>query len=140
LHFSSDIWSSVVVLLGLVCVQFGVLWADSIAALGVAVIILVVAYRLAKRAVDVLLDRAPAGAYKTVTGVISHYPEIVAVHDLKIRTAGADTFIKFNIHLPPQLTVYQAHEVCDKLEQEILSLIPRSEISIHLEPHKHEEN
>ena len=139
LHFSTDIWSSAVVLLGLICVQFGVLWADSIAALGVAVIILVVSYRLGKRAVDVLLDRAPAGTLKIVGNVINRYPEIIMVHDLKARTAGADTFIEFNMHLQPQLTIHQAHELCDKLEQEINSLIPRSKIYIHLEPHKHEE-
>jgi cation diffusion facilitator family transporter len=139
LHFATDIWSSAVVLLGLICVQFGVLWADSIAALGVAAIILVVSYRLGKRAVDVLLDRAPADTLKTVDNVISRYPEIIVVHDIKARTAGADTFIEFNMHLQPQLTIYQAHELCDKLEQEINSLIPRCKIYIHLEPHKHEE-
>ena len=138
LHFSTDIWSSAVVLLGLICVQFGVFWADSIAALGVAAIILVVSYRFGKKAVDVLLDRAPAGTLKIVDEVINRYPEIIMVHDLKARTAGADTFIKFNIHLNPELTVHQAHELCDKLEKEINSLVPRSEIYIHLEPHRHE--
>jgi cation diffusion facilitator family transporter len=59
LHFSTDIWSSAVVLLGLICAQFGVYWADSVAALAVAVIVLSVSYRLGKRAVDVLLDKAP---------------------------------------------------------------------------------
>ena len=139
LHFSSDIWSSSVVLLGLICAQFGVMWADSVAALGVAAIILVVSYRLAKRAVDVLLDKAPANVLEIVKEIISRYPEIITVHDLKARTAGADTFIKFNIHLDSELTIYQAHELCDKLENEIMSLIPRSEIYIHLEPHRHEE-
>jgi len=139
LHFSSDIWSSSVVLLGLICAQLGVMWADSVAALGVAAIILVVSYRLAKRAVDVLLDKAPANVLEIVKEIISRYPEIITVHDLKARTAGADTFIKFNIHLDSELTIYQAHELCDKLENEIMSLIPRSEIYIHLEPHRHEE-
>ena len=138
LHFSTDIWSSVVVLSGLIFAQFGIMWADSIAALGVAVIILVVSYRLGKRAVDVLLDKAPAGTLKIVQEVISHHSEIITVHDLKARTSGADTFIKFDIHFRPELTIYQAHEVCDKLEKEIHSLIPRSEIYIHSEPHKHE--
>jgi len=135
LHFSTDIWSSVVVLLGLICAQFGILWADSVAALGVAVIILVVAYRLGKRAVDVLLDKAPAGILQIVSDIINRYPEIITAHDFKIRSSGADTFIKFNIHLHPELTVYQAHELCDKLEKEINLLIPRSETYIHSEPH-----
>ena len=140
LHFSTDIWSSAVVLLGLICAQFGIMWADSVAALGVAAIILIVSYRLGKRAVDVLLDKAPANTLEVVSDIISRYSEIITVHDLKARTSGADTFIKFNIHLHPELTVYQAHELCDKLEKEINSLIPRSEIYIHSEPHKHEKD
>ena len=138
LHFSTDIWSSAVVLLGLICSQFDIMWADSVAAIGVAVIILTVSYRLGKSAIDVLLDKAPTDTLKIVSEVICHYPEIITVHDLKARTSGANTFIKFNIHLHHDLTICQVHELCDKLEKEIQSLIPRSEIYIHSEPHKHE--
>ena len=59
LHFSTDIWSSFVVLLGLICANFGLFFADSVAALGVAVIVLVVTYRLGKRA-----GQSPAGYHK----------------------------------------------------------------------------
>ena len=60
LHFSTDIWSSAVVLFGLICANFGFFAADSIAALVVALIVLFVSYKLGKKAVDVLLDKAPA--------------------------------------------------------------------------------
>ena len=59
LHFSTDIWSSSVVLLGLICANFGFYFADSIAALGVSVIVISVSYRLGKQAIDALLDKAP---------------------------------------------------------------------------------
>lgn len=138
LHFSTDIWSSAVVLMGLVCAQFGVFWADSVAALAVAVIVLSVSYRLGKRAVDVLLDKAPVDTVQIVKDVLTKYPEIKQYHGLKARTAGADTFIKFNIHLEPHLTLSEVHVFCDKLEKEISGLIPRSEIYIHSEPHEPE--
>ena len=138
LHFSTDIWSSAVVLMGLVCAQFGVFWADSVAALAVAVIVLSVSYRLGKRAVDVLLDKAPVDTLQIVKDVLTKYPEIKQYHGLKARTAGADTFIKFNIHLEPHLTLSEVHVFCDKLEKEISGLIPRSEIYIHSEPHEPE--
>ena len=136
LHFSTDIWSSSVVLLGLICANFGVYWADSVAALGVAIIVLTVSYRLGKRAVDVLLDKAPANTLEVVREVLKKYPDIKQYHGLKARTAGADTFIKFNIHLEPQMTLSQVHVLCDKLEMEISGLVPRSEIYIHTEPHE----
>ncbi len=56
------------------------------------------------------------------------------MHSLKVRTAGADTFIKFNIHVDPDSNLKQIHELCDKIETELKNLIPRSEIYIHAEP------
>ena len=66
LRFSTDIWSSAVVLGGLICANFGFFFADSVAALLVAMIVLVVCYQLGKRASNVLLDIAPIDTYSKV--------------------------------------------------------------------------
>ncbi len=134
LHFSTDIWSSSVVLLGLICANFGYFYADSIAALLVAIIVLFVSFKLGKKAVDVLLDKAPQDTIKKVEDVLASYPEVKDFHGLKVRTAGADTFIKFNIHLEPESSLKSVHELCDDIETRISSLIPRSEVYIHAEP------
>ncbi|HPI19223.1 MAG TPA: cation diffusion facilitator family transporter [Candidatus Kapabacteria bacterium] len=134
LHFSTDIWSSAVVLLGLICANFGYFYADSIAALLVAIIVLFVSFRLGKKAVDVLLDKAPQETIEKVKEVLASYPEVKDFHGLKVRTAGADTFIKFNIHLEPESSLKSVHELCDDIEKYISSLIPRSEVYIHAEP------
>ena len=134
LHFSSDIWSSAVVLLGLVCAQFGFFFADSMAALIVALIIVVVACRLGKRAIDVLLDHAPTETVKQVELMLTEFPEIKRFHSLKIRTAGTDTFVKVNIHLDPSLSLHEVHTVCDRIEKTIAGRVPRCEIFLHAEP------
>lgn len=134
LHFSTDIWSSAVVLLGLIGAQFGMHLADSVAAIAVALIVLFVSFRLGKRAIDVLLDRAPSGSKNIVNQVLEQYPEVIKFHQVKIRTSGADTFIKFNIHLNPLISLKETHELCDKIEHDIKNRIPRSEIFIHAEP------
>jgi cation diffusion facilitator family transporter len=134
LHFSTDIWSSAVVLFGLICANFGFFFADSVAALIVALIVLYVSYKLGKRAIDVLLDKAPHGTTIIVQQMLTTFPEVRHYHSLKVRTAGADTFIKLNIHLDPDLSLLQVHEICDKIEKEITSLIVRSEVYIHAEP------
>jgi cation diffusion facilitator family transporter len=134
LHFSTDIWSSAVVLFGLVCANFGFYFADSVAALGVAIIVLFVSYRLGKRSIDVLLDSAPLETIAIVEQTLATYGEVKHFHSLKVRTGGADTFIKFNIHLDPDLSLRQVHELCDKIENELKALIARSEIYIHAEP------
>ncbi len=134
LHFSTDIWSSTVVLFGLICANLGFYTADAIAALGVALIVLVVSYQLGKKSIDVLLDKAPQDTLAIVEQTLSTYPEVKHFHNLKIRTSGADTFIKFNVHLEPHLTLQQVHELCDKIERELGELIVRSEVYIHAEP------
>ena len=135
LHFSTDIWSSTVVLFGLIAYQFlGWKNADSIAALFVAVIVLYVSYQLGKKAIDVLLDKSPANTKEIVRNILKTYPEIKHYHSLKARTAGADTFIKFNVHFDPELSLREVHEVCDKIEAEIEKHVKRSEVYIHAEP------
>ncbi|MCL2347861.1 MAG: cation diffusion facilitator family transporter [Planctomycetaceae bacterium] len=134
LHFSTDIWSSTVVLLGLVCAQFGYYFADPVAALLVAFIVVLVSCRLGKKALDVLLDRAPEETVQLVEQTLAEFPEIKQFHELKIRTAGADTFVKVNIHLDPGLSLHKVHKICDRIEKTIASRIPRSEIFLHAEP------
>ena len=133
-HFSTDIWSSAVVLLGLVCASFGFYFADSISALGVAVIVLFVSYKLGKKAIDVLLDRSPLDTLTIVEQTLATFSEVKNFDNLKVRTSGADTFIKITIRLEPHLSLKQVHELCDRIENELKSLIKRSEIFIHAEP------
>jgi cation diffusion facilitator family transporter len=134
LHFSTDIWSSSVVLLGLICANFGYFFADSVAALGVATIVLFISYQLGKRSMDVLLDTAPKGTVDIVRKTLSEFMEVKKFHSLKIRSSGADTFVKVNVHLDPDLNLREVHKICDKIENEIGSRIERSEVYVHAEP------
>lgn len=137
LHFSTDIWSSLVVLFGLIGAQLGFYAADSIAALGVAVIVLGVSYRLGERAVNVLLDSSPAALTDEITSLIQQVPEVKSFHDLKVRLSGADIFVNVTIHLETGLSITEAHKISHKVEQKICSNIDRCEVQIHYEPHHH---
>ena len=135
LHFSTDIWSSTAVLIGLLCVDFlDFHAADSIAALVVACIVLYVCYKLGKKAIDILLDKAPVQSYDEVEDILNNHSEIKKYHHLKLRTSGADTFVSFNIHLEPSMSFKDVHKFCDHLEKDIQSKIPRCEVYIHAEP------
>ncbi len=139
LHFSTDIWSSAVVLLGLVCAQIGWHSADSFAALVVAAIVIYVCYNLGKRAVSVLLDRAPDGSLETIYETAAKMPEIFAVHDIRIRNSGADVFVDMSIHVDSRLTIAQAHDISDRLELELQRKIARCQVHVHQEPQEDSE-
>ena len=134
IHFSTDILSSACVLLGLVLANFGYHKADSIAAIGVALIILYIAYGMSKKAVDVLLDKVPVGVTEKVKALLDADSDIVRYHDLKIRAAGASTFIKVNVHFRPELDLKTTHCLCDAIEEIIGKHIPNSDVTVHAEP------
>jgi cation diffusion facilitator family transporter len=136
LHFSTDIWSSAVVLLGLICANFGFFFADSVAALFVAFIVIVISYRLGKRSIEVLLDYAPMDKVNKIENILNSFPQIEAYYSLKVRAAGADTFVSVIVALNPQLSYSQAHEICDRIESEICKVVDRCDVFVHVEPLK----
>ena len=86
LHFSTDIWSSGIVVLGLLLVmlgrKFGVDWlrdADPIAALFVAGVVVWVGWRLARRTIDELLDAAPPGVRSQIIASVSEVEGLLEV-------------------------------------------------------------
>ena len=143
LHFSTDIWSSAVVLLGLVCVkiyewtQWQVFfYADSVAALIVAVIVVHVCWKLGTRAVNALLDKAPTKETKDIKEIIKDFHDVIDYHDLRVRNSGHLLFIEATIHVDPTLSLVDAHNVCEQLEKKIIEYDEYSIVSIHVEPHK----
>jgi len=143
LHFSTDILSSFVVLLGLIFVQIGgkFVVADSIAGLMVAVIVIVISIQLAKRAIDSLLDAAPVNITKTAREILDTNLEILGYHDLKVRSSGEGYFIIVSLHLKPELTLKQAHDISDSVEHQIKEAIKfPTTVDIHIEPEGHNQH
>lgn len=134
LHFSTDIWSSAVVLIGLIFASFGFFFADPIAALIVAIIVIYVSYNLGKKAVDALLDKSPADTVSKIEEVLQQAKHITHYHDLKVRTMGAETLVEMNIHVTPGITIEAAHQISHEVESEIKKFVERCEIHIHIEP------
>jgi len=135
LHFSTDIWSSLVVLIGLICANFGIYIADSISALGVAFIVIYVSYKLGKRSIDVLLDKAPTEMTQHISEYLKNVSEIEYYHDLRIRSSGADTLVDVVIHVKADLNLVQSHEITTHIENQIQAIIKRGIVLIHTEPH-----
>jgi cation diffusion facilitator family transporter len=136
LHFSTDVWSLLVVLGGLICANFGIYVADSIAALVVALIVIYVCYKLGKRAINVLLDTVPAETYHKITKVLDGITEIEHYHDLKVRASGAEIFTELNIHVKPDMDIRQSHDIATMIENKIQSEIMRCHVHVHIEPNE----
>ena len=137
LHFSSDIWSSAVVILGLIGYKFfGLLLADSIAALVVAVLVIVVSVRLGIRTVNVLLDKAPPGMRENVEEVVAQLPGAERLDSLRIRTSGVKTFVDMRLALTSDLSFSEAHRIASLAEKKVSELIPGADVIVHADPVK----
>ena len=137
LHFSSDIWSSAVVIFGLVAYRFfGFSQADSIAALVVAVLVIVVSIRLALRTIDALLDRAPAGMRQRIREALSQAPGLERIDSLRVRSSGAKTFVDMRLTLANELSFTEAHRIATMAEAKVSEMIPGADVIVHADPGK----
>ena len=135
LHFSSDIWSSAVVIAGLVAYKFfGLVLADSIAALAVAVLVIVVSVRLGIRTINVLLDKAPPGMRQSIEEAVAQLPGAERLDSLRIRTSGVKTFVDMRLTLTRDLSFTEAHRIASLAEKKISQIIPGADVIVHADP------
>ncbi len=143
LHFSTDIWSSSVVILGLVLVLVGrafpqFAWlekGDAIAALVVALIVIVVGGELGIRSIQALLDAAPKnGEYETILREVGRLRAVTNVHALRIRSSGARWFVDLHVTMDGNLTLNESHRVTERIEKKVHQILPLSDVTVHVEP------
>jgi len=134
LHFSSDIWSSTVVLVGLVLVYFGVTGADTFAAIGVSIFVLVAGYRLGKRTIDTLMDTAPEGVTDIVKGIVENIEGIISTDKIRVRPLGPSMFIELEIGINRGFSIIKVNEIIKKAKEAIHEKIQEADILIHTKP------
>jgi cation diffusion facilitator family transporter len=140
LHFSTDVWSTSIVIFGVACVwlggRFGLPWlsaADSLAALGVAGMIIWVGSRLGKRTLDALLDAAPPGLQQRVVQAISELEGVLAIERVRVRRAGNRHFVDVTISVPRTASFEHVHAISDAVERRIAEIVP-ADVMVHMEP------
>lgn len=135
LHYQTDLYMNVAILLAMVLNFYGVVYADAVFAIGIAIYILLNAAKMQWEAIQSLLDKAlPKAEIEQIWAIVRDQPNIISMHDLKTRRAGAVRFIQLHLEMADDLTLMQAHEITDELEHKILSHFPQSEVIIHQEP------
>ena len=138
LHFGSDFVGTVAVLAGLIAASAGFPQGDSIAALFVAALVLVAAFRLIRRNVDVLMDRAPADVEEAARAAISGIEPPVQLGRLRLRQAAGRTFADVVISVSPDAAVGQGHADADRLESALERTLPGIDVVVHVEPRAEE--
>jgi cation diffusion facilitator family transporter len=140
LHYASDILSSAVVVLGLIGVRLGYPILDPLAAIGVAVLVTVASGRLGKRTIDALLDRAPAGLTAEIDKRIRGRGIVEGVERVRVRRSGPVTFVDLVVSLGRLTPLDRSHEIADRLEAEVRTVIPGCDVMVHFHPSRARES
>jgi cation diffusion facilitator family transporter len=137
LHFSTDIWSSGVVVLGLALILLGRLYhldwllrADPIAALFVGGVIVSVSWRLAHRTVDALLDAAPAGVRAQITDAVTRVDGVLEVGRVRIRRAGNHYFADLSVGLARTVTFQRSEQLVAAVTAAVHSILPEADVTV----------
>jgi cation diffusion facilitator family transporter len=133
----ADVFSSVAVLVGLILVRLtGVTMLDPIVALLVAIIIGRTAFLTMKKSFGGLIDtRLPRAEEREIIACLKeHGGQLVSFHKIRTRKAGSQRYIDFHLVVPKDVSVEEAHQLCDQLEKEIEARLSLTSITIHVEP------
>jgi cation diffusion facilitator family transporter len=142
LHFSTDIWSSAVVILGLFCVKLSQ-WlpdlallhqADSVAAIMVGLIVVYVSLQLGIRTIQALLDVAPIGMEKKIISAVEALPGVADCHSVRLRYSGPQLFVDIHVLVDVNQTLKDAHNLTEEIESVIQKLVPNVDVTVHPEP------
>jgi cation diffusion facilitator family transporter len=141
LHFSTDVWSSAVVIVGLALVELGRIYqkpwlikADAIAALFVAGVVVYVSWRLARKTIDALLDAAPSGVRNQILERISAVGGVLEVGRVRIRRAGNRYFADVSVGLSRNFTFQRSEQIVDEVTAQVHTVLPDADVMVHSVP------
>jgi cation diffusion facilitator family transporter len=147
-HFSTDIWASLAVLLGLAATALGqrldvpqMQLADPVAALVVSAIILRVSWSLARRTLDTLLDATPAQDGETAAQTrrnliheLRQIPGVLSVDRLRTRRSGSGYFADLTLAMPRNLTFQRSEQITFAATEAIQRVLPKADVVVHSVP------
>jgi cation diffusion facilitator family transporter len=148
LHFSTDIWSAGVVVLGLGLVLAGrayhIEWlrdSDPVAALFVAGVVISVSWRLARRTVDALLDAAPPGVRSQIQDAVLHVDGVLEIDRVRIRRAGNRYFADLTVGLARTVTFQRSRQLASAVSEAVHRILPDADVTVQPLPRaQHSEN
>jgi cation diffusion facilitator family transporter len=139
LHYKTDIFSNAAVLVALGLVAFsGEQLIDAIIGLGIAIYMIYSSIPIIKEGLMMLLDAALAEEdVKKIEKAIIKHPDVTGYHFLKTRASGSDVFISVHAVFNIDISLYDAHLVADKIEDEWMKLFPDKKVHalVHMDPY-----
>jgi ferrous-iron efflux pump FieF len=138
-HYKSDLFLNLGVIAALVLDRYlGLAGADPLFGLAIALWLAWGAWRASAEAIDHLMDKEwPEEKRLRFVEVAATHPELSKLHDLRTRTSGDRDFVQFHVNLPARMSVGEAHDVIERVEEHLCREFPGMELLIHIDPEGH---
>lgn len=142
LHYQTDVMINGSVILSLYIVsEFGISVADPLFAVAIAAYIVIGAWKIGQKSLDILMDKELADEERArIRAIVTAHEEVRGMHDLRTRSSGANVFIQMHLEMDPEMTLLQAHDITDAVTAELLAVYPNAEVIIHEDPDGLEED
>jgi len=133
-HTKSDIFATTAVIASLAGVKLGFPMADPIAAVVIAILIGRVGYEIMKSSSDILCDAARVRSDQIVALCMS-VPRVIKCHHVRSRGREDAVCVDLRVHVAPDLTTSEAHEIAHQVEDTIRNGVPGvTDVMVHIEP------
>ncbi len=144
LHYKTDLLTNGAVLISLAVIYFtDYTFIDPLLGIGIAIYMIYSAYPLIKEGILMLLDAAldPQSVSK-IHSLLDGQMDITGYHDLRTRRSGSDIYLSVHIVFSISTSLYDAHQVGDRIELALKNLFPENTVHplIHLDPYDDSEN
>jgi cation diffusion facilitator family transporter len=142
LNYRNDMFSSLVTIAGLLLVRLSQSFAplrflshaDSVAAIGLALIIFFVSVRLGQRAIQSLVDYAPNFPTEAIVRAVEALPGVIDCHSVRLRESGPNYFVDLHVTMDPNMPLREVHALMGRVEETVRGIVPEADVDVHPEP------
>lgn len=136
LHYQGDLLMNLAVILALVFVDFGIVWMDAVMAIGIGIFLCVSAWQVGRKAFEDLMDQHLPEVEARILELVKTAPGSAGCHDVRCRQSGPNLFVQFHLEMDEDLPLWSAHEIGDRIEEQIKTIYSNADVIVHLDPVK----
>lgn len=135
LHYTSDILANALVIVALLGADLGLLWLDPLIGAGIAIFLLISAWRVVRRSIDLLMDRElPDSVRAEIRRIVAEDPDVSGVHQMRSRASGTHRFAEIELAMAGALPLLEAHRISHRVMRRLHEAFPDLDVVIHQEP------
>ena len=135
IHYLSDVLGNLAAIAALILTAQGIPYVDILVGLIIGFYILKSAWDIVRESLDILLDRElPEEIKKEISEIILKHPKVHGFHDMKTRQTGLRYFLQFHVEVDDELSLMEAHDVSEEIEESLSKAYPNAESIVHIDP------